>query len=149
VYAYHHGQFDYNHMPLALLGCTVQFYIKPIRHKSQGEHSSDDWYLGASPKHFQGQVIFVKAACTQCIANLSSSSIATSRNPPSLQLMQLYKPRKISCIFYHNRAMSRAPQNLMPSAPCNIFLHPTNHILTCPCNHLGYVLIPLTFPCHV
>ena len=79
---------------------------------------------------------------------LFSTSIATSRNPPSLQPMQLYKPCKISHTLYPNRAMSGAPHSLMTSTPCKICLHPTNHLLTCPCNHLGYVLIPhhLLFP---
>ena len=29
--AYHHEQFDYNRMPLAPMGCAVQFHIKPNR----------------------------------------------------------------------------------------------------------------------
>jgi hypothetical protein len=29
VYTYHHGQFNYNCMPLAPMDCAVQFHIKP------------------------------------------------------------------------------------------------------------------------
>ena len=45
AYAYHHGRFDYNRMPLAPMSCAVQFHIKPNRHKTWGEHGSDGWYL--------------------------------------------------------------------------------------------------------
>jgi hypothetical protein len=31
AWAYHHGSFDYNCMPLAPMGCAVQFHIKPGR----------------------------------------------------------------------------------------------------------------------
>jgi hypothetical protein len=41
AYAYHHGNFDYNRMPLAPMGCAVQFHIKSNRCKSWGEHSSN------------------------------------------------------------------------------------------------------------
>ena len=29
AYAYHHGPFDYDRMPLASIGCVVQFHVKP------------------------------------------------------------------------------------------------------------------------
>ena len=29
AYAYHNGSFDYNRMPLAPMGCAVQFHVKP------------------------------------------------------------------------------------------------------------------------
>jgi hypothetical protein len=45
AYAYHHSNLDYNRMPLAPMGCAVQFHIKPNRCKSWGEHSSDGWYI--------------------------------------------------------------------------------------------------------
>ncbi len=61
AYAYHHGNFDYNRMPLAPMGCAVQFHIKPNRRKSWGEHSSDGWYLTTSPDHYRCHIIFVKA----------------------------------------------------------------------------------------
>ncbi len=31
AYAYHHGSFDYNRMPIAHMGCAVQFQIKPSK----------------------------------------------------------------------------------------------------------------------
>ena len=52
AYAYLHGQFDYNYVPLAPMGCAVQFHIKPKQQWSWGEHSIDGWYVQRSPKHY-------------------------------------------------------------------------------------------------
>ncbi len=52
-YAYVHGQFNYDTMPLALMGCVVQLYLKPHQQKSWNKHSSDGWYIGTSEKHYQ------------------------------------------------------------------------------------------------
>ena len=60
AYAYHHGSFDYNRMPLAPMGCAVQFHIKPDRRKTWGEHSMDGWYLRTSPEHYRCHIVFVK-----------------------------------------------------------------------------------------
>ncbi|KAL7480170.1 hypothetical protein ACHAW6_005874 [Cyclotella cf. meneghiniana] len=60
AYAYHHGNFDYNRMPLAPLGCAVQFHIKPTNRQSWGEHSSDGWHLGSSAEHYRCWWVFVK-----------------------------------------------------------------------------------------
>ena len=60
AYAYHHGSFDYNRMPLAPMGCGVQFHIKPNRRRTLGEHSMDGWYLQTSPEHYRCHVVFVK-----------------------------------------------------------------------------------------
>jgi hypothetical protein len=59
VYPYHHGNFDYNHMPLAPMGCAVQLHIKPNRRKSWGEHASDGWYIKTSLDHYRCHWIFV------------------------------------------------------------------------------------------
>ena len=60
AYAYHHGSFDYNRMPLAPMGCAVQFHIKLDKCKTWGEHSMDRWYLKTSPEHYQCHIVFVK-----------------------------------------------------------------------------------------
>ena len=60
AWAYHHGSFDYNRMPIAPMGCEVQFHIKPARRKSFGEHSEDGFYLRTSEEHYRMHVIFVK-----------------------------------------------------------------------------------------
>ncbi|KAL7475055.1 hypothetical protein ACHAW6_000989, partial [Cyclotella cf. meneghiniana] len=69
AYAYHHGSFDYNRMPLAPMGCAVQFHIKPARRKTCGEHASDGWYLRTSPEHYRCHVVFVKATKSKCITD--------------------------------------------------------------------------------
>ncbi len=61
AYAYHQGNVDYNQMPLAPMGCAVQFHIKPNRRKSWGEHASDGWYLKISPVHYRCHWILIKA----------------------------------------------------------------------------------------
>ncbi len=60
AYVYHHGSFDYNRMPIAPMGCAVQFHIKPSRRKTFGEHSEDGFYLKTSAEHFRTHVIFCK-----------------------------------------------------------------------------------------
>jgi len=67
--AYHHGNFDYNRMSLAPMGCAVQFHIKPNRRKSWGEHSSNGWYLPTSPDHYRCHFIFVKATRAKQISD--------------------------------------------------------------------------------
>jgi hypothetical protein len=69
TYAYHHGNFDYNRMPLAPMGCAVQFHIKPNRRKSWGEHASDGWYIKTSPDHYRCHWIFVKATRAKQISD--------------------------------------------------------------------------------
>jgi hypothetical protein len=66
AYAYHHGTFDYNRMPLAPMGCAVQFHIKPNRRKTWGEHSSDGWYLTTSKDHEQSvsPTLFISSTST-------------------------------------------------------------------------------------
>jgi hypothetical protein len=60
AYAYHHGSFDYNRMPIEPMGCAVQFHIKPGRQKTFGEHSEDGFYLKTSEEHYRTHVIFAK-----------------------------------------------------------------------------------------
>eukprot|EP00804_Cyclotella_cryptica_P000411 CCRYP_008709-RA/>CCRYP_008709-RA protein AED:0.43 eAED:0.43 QI:0/0/0/1/0/0/5/0/715 len=50
----------YNRMPLAPMGCAVQFHIKPDKRKTWGEHSMDGWYLKTSPEHYRCHIVFVK-----------------------------------------------------------------------------------------
>jgi len=59
AYAYVHGEFDYNEMPLAPMGCAVQVYETPHRRKTWAEHSVDEYYVGASPKHYRCHEVWV------------------------------------------------------------------------------------------
>ena len=60
TYPYHHGQFNYNRMPLAPMSCAIQFHIKPTRQKSWGEWASDGWYLHTLPEHYRCHVVFLR-----------------------------------------------------------------------------------------
>ena len=69
AWAYHHGNFDYNRMPIAPMGCAVQFHIKPSRRKTFCEHSEDGFYLRTSPEHYRTHVIFVKKTRAKRLAD--------------------------------------------------------------------------------
>ncbi|KAL7476141.1 hypothetical protein ACHAW6_002019, partial [Cyclotella cf. meneghiniana] len=70
THAYHHSPFDYDRMPLAPIGCAVQFHIKPGHQRTWGEHSTDGWYIGASPEHYRTHCIFVKATRSHCLSDI-------------------------------------------------------------------------------
>ena len=61
AYQYVHGNFDYNKMPLAPLGCAVQL------HQSNTKQAS--WYLQTSLKHYQCHVIYVKQTKSDQVSN--------------------------------------------------------------------------------
>ncbi len=69
AYAYHHGSFDYTRMPIAPMGCAVQFHIKPGRRKMFGEHSSDGFYLKTSDEHYRTHVVFCKKTRAKRLAD--------------------------------------------------------------------------------
>ena len=56
-------------MPIAPMGCEVQFHIKPARRKSFGEHSEDGFYLRTSEEHYRTHVIFVKKTRAKQLAD--------------------------------------------------------------------------------
>ena len=57
---YVNGPFDYNAMPLAPMGCTVQIYESTNRRTTWAENSIEGWYLRTSPEHYWCHVIHVK-----------------------------------------------------------------------------------------
>ncbi|KAL7479611.1 hypothetical protein ACHAW6_005338 [Cyclotella cf. meneghiniana] len=69
AYTYHHGPFNYNRMPLAPIGCAVQFHVKLGHQHTWGEHSTDGWYIGASPEHYRTHCIFFKATRSLCLSD--------------------------------------------------------------------------------
>jgi hypothetical protein len=44
--------FDYNKMPLAPLRCAVQMFKSRDRHGMWAEHTTNEWYIGTSSKHY-------------------------------------------------------------------------------------------------
>ena len=60
AYAHMYGNFDYNRMPLAPIGCLCQVHVKPDNHKSWNFHSQKGYYLFTSGKHYHTNNIFMK-----------------------------------------------------------------------------------------
>jgi hypothetical protein len=69
AYQYVHGNFDYNRMPLAPMGCAVQLYESTTRRGTWAEHLTDGWYLGTSNKHYQCHRIYVKKMRSEWISD--------------------------------------------------------------------------------
>jgi hypothetical protein len=51
AHQYVHGNFDYNKMPLAPMGCAVQLHESSKRRGTWSANSIDGWYLQTSPEH--------------------------------------------------------------------------------------------------
>ena len=79
AYAYHHGNFDYDQMPIAPMGCAVQFHVKPNCHQTWGEHSMDGWYLQTSPKHYRCWTVWTTKSHT---TQISVSIQPCPQSPP-------------------------------------------------------------------
>jgi hypothetical protein len=66
---YVHGNFDYNKMPLAPMGCAVQLHQSSTRRASWAENLIDQWYLQTSPEHYQCHVIYVKQMKNESVSD--------------------------------------------------------------------------------
>ncbi len=51
AHQYIHGQFNYNAMPLAPIGCAVQMHKAPTKCRTWAENTPDRWY--GTSKHPQ------------------------------------------------------------------------------------------------
>ncbi len=60
TWQYVHGNFDYNKMPLAPMGCAAQIHQSSERRASWAANAIDGWYLQMSPEHYQCFLIHVK-----------------------------------------------------------------------------------------
>jgi hypothetical protein len=60
AHQYVHGQFDYNAMPLAPLGCAVQMHKAPTKRGTWAENTTDGWYIQTSPEHYRCHKIYTK-----------------------------------------------------------------------------------------
>jgi hypothetical protein len=49
AYQYVHGAFDYNRMPLGLMGCAIQVHKSNERRGTWADNAIDGWYLQTSP----------------------------------------------------------------------------------------------------
>jgi hypothetical protein len=71
AYQFMHGEFDYNKMPLAPLGCAVQMHESTNRQRTWNVHSLNGWYLGTSDEHYWCHTIY----CTETRAERISNTI--------------------------------------------------------------------------
>jgi hypothetical protein len=71
AYQFMHGEFDYNKMPLAPLGCAVQMHESTNRQKTWDVHSLNWWYLGTSDEHYRCYMIY----CTKTRAKRISNTV--------------------------------------------------------------------------
>jgi hypothetical protein len=71
AYQFMHGEFGYNKMPLAPLGCAVQIHESTNRQKTWDVHLLNGWYLGTSDKHYPCYTIY----CTKTRANRISDTV--------------------------------------------------------------------------
>ena len=60
AWQYVHGNFDYNKMPLAPMGCAVQLYQSSERRATWAANTIDGWYLQTLPERYQCHIIYVK-----------------------------------------------------------------------------------------
>jgi hypothetical protein len=69
AYQYVHGNFDYNKMPLAPLGCAVQLFKSRDQQGTWAEHATNGWYIGTSTEHYQCHRIYVKKTRSERISD--------------------------------------------------------------------------------
>jgi hypothetical protein len=69
AYQYVNGNFDYNKMPLAPMGCAVQIYQNSERRKSWAANAIDGWYLQTSPEHYLCHIIHVKQTMSERVSD--------------------------------------------------------------------------------
>ncbi len=69
AHQYVHGNFDYNKMPLAPMGCAVQLHQSSTKWASWAENLIDGWYLQTSPEHYQCHVIYVKQTKSERVSD--------------------------------------------------------------------------------
>jgi hypothetical protein len=71
ISAYQHvnGNFDYNKMLLAPLGCAVEMHESTNRRKTWDPHSLNGWYLGTLIEHYRCHKIFCKKTRSKRISD--------------------------------------------------------------------------------
>eukprot|EP00804_Cyclotella_cryptica_P018466 CCRYP_004311-RB/>CCRYP_004311-RB protein AED:0.26 eAED:0.22 QI:0/-1/0/1/-1/1/1/0/535 len=91
AYTHLNGPFDYNKMPLALMGCKDQVHEKSDTCGTWAFHSIDGWYLGTSPEHYRTHKCHIKSTNSDCLSNTVVFQHKTITHPsltPTDKLMQ-------------------------------------------------------------
>ena len=63
------GPFNYNKMPLALMGCEAQVHEKTDKRGTWAYHSVDGWYLFTSPEHYRTHNCHIKYTKSEQLSN--------------------------------------------------------------------------------
>ena len=61
AHAHLFGQFDYNRMPLAPMGCSAEVHVKPDNRKSWDYHTKSAWYLYTLTEHYRVHNLAIKS----------------------------------------------------------------------------------------
>jgi hypothetical protein len=69
AYAHLSGPFDYNKIPLALMGCEAQVHEKTNNCGTWAYHLVDGWYLFTSPKHYHTHNCHIKHTKCERLSN--------------------------------------------------------------------------------
>jgi hypothetical protein len=63
------GNFDYNKLPLAPLGCSVEMHESTNRRRTWDPRSLTGWYLGTSTEHYRCHKVFCKKTRSERISD--------------------------------------------------------------------------------
>eukprot|EP00804_Cyclotella_cryptica_P028836 CCRYP_008420-RA/>CCRYP_008420-RA protein AED:0.29 eAED:0.29 QI:0/0/0/1/1/1/4/0/762 len=91
AYAHLNGPFDYNNIPLALMGCSVQVHEKSDARGTWAFHSIDGWYLSTSPEHYRTHRCHIKSTNSERLSDtvvFQHKSITHPSLTPTDKLMQ-------------------------------------------------------------
>jgi hypothetical protein len=79
-----YGPFDFNKMPLALLGTKALVYNDPATRTSWASHATDGFYAGPSTNHYRCLHFYIPA--TQCFDSLTHGAyiLAIAKSLPHL-----------------------------------------------------------------
>ena len=69
VYAYMHGQHNFNAHPLAPLGMEVEMHLKPDARETWQEHSASGFSVGTSFEHYRCYEVWIKETKSIRIGN--------------------------------------------------------------------------------
>jgi hypothetical protein len=69
AYQFVNGNFDYNKLPLAPLGCAIEIHESTNRQKTRDPHSLSGWYLRALTEHYCCHIIFCKKTHSERISD--------------------------------------------------------------------------------
>ena len=69
VYAHLRGPFDYNKMPLALMGCEARVHEKTNKRGTWACHLVNGWYLFTSPEHYHTHSCHIKQIKSKCLSD--------------------------------------------------------------------------------